>query len=212
MPPADTAADKPDRVAEAAAAYESAPGQYDPAIAGVRARRQLEDAKFERKQADAVVLAVRELAGDLASKTDLTVAVDRLDVALDAKATKEGVAELRAVLETKSTKSDIARLDGEIATLRSGEIATIQNTMATKEDIVELRAILDTKASTESVAELRAILDTKASKADIADMATKSDLAEVKAGIEGAEKRIIVWLFGAILAAAGLLATVSGLF
>jgi len=85
------------RVEEAAAAYEQT---YDPAVAGVRAGQRLADVKFERKQADAVVLAVRELAGDLATKNDLEIAKSELRVEM---------AELKTELKT-----DIADVKTEI--------------------------------------------------------------------------------------------------
>jgi len=68
MPPADTAADKPDRVAEAAAAYESAPVEQDPAVAGAQTLERLREHGFDRNQARGVVYAVRALAGDLSAR------------------------------------------------------------------------------------------------------------------------------------------------
>ena len=58
----------PPRVEEPQAAY-------DPVAAGVQATRQLEQSGFARPQAEAVVLAMRELAGDLVTKSDLKVAI-----------------------------------------------------------------------------------------------------------------------------------------
>ncbi|MDD9815462.1 MAG: hypothetical protein OXU31_05720 [Gammaproteobacteria bacterium] len=63
----------PPRVEEPQAAY-------DPVAAGVQATRQLEQSGFARPQAEAVVLAVRELAGDLATKEDLAVTKSELKI------------------------------------------------------------------------------------------------------------------------------------
>ena len=63
----------PPRVAEPQAAY-------DPVAAGVQATRQLEQSGFARPQAEAVVLAMRELAGDLVTKEDLAVTKSELKI------------------------------------------------------------------------------------------------------------------------------------
>ena len=91
----------PPRVEEPQAAY-------DPAAAGVQATRQLEQSGFNRQQADAVVLAVRELAGDLATKEDLAVTKSELKVEMAGLKTdlKTEMANLRAEFKTDLAHSE----------------------------------------------------------------------------------------------------------
>ncbi|MDD9814986.1 MAG: hypothetical protein OXU31_03245 [Gammaproteobacteria bacterium] len=76
--------ENPPRVAEPRAVY--AP------VAAARATRQLEQSGFNRRQAEAAVLAVRELGGDLAAREDLVATKSKL-------------------------KAGITHLDGEIAAI-----------------------------------------------------------------------------------------------
>ncbi|MDD9850886.1 MAG: hypothetical protein OXU94_03865 [Gammaproteobacteria bacterium] len=91
----------PPRVEEPQAAY-------DPVAAGARATRQLEQSGFNRQQADAVVLAVRELAGDLATKEDLAVTKSELKVEMAGLKTdlKTEMANLRAEFKTDLAHSE----------------------------------------------------------------------------------------------------------
>ena len=96
----ESAPDDSSRVEEAAVSYDSVD-------AGVRALGRLEKAEFNRAQAEAVVLATRDLVGDLATKSEF--------------------------------KTDIARLEGEIA--------TIHQTMATQKDLAQGLAQLEARVN-----------------------------------------------------------------
>lgn len=105
---------------------------YDPAVAGVHAAQQLKQSGFERQQADAVVVAVRELAGDLATKSELKTEIAGLESRL--------MSEI-AGLESR-LRAEIASLDGRL----SGKIAAVEGrlngeikTMATKEDLAQMQ-------------------------------------------------------------------------
>jgi len=142
---------------------------YDPAVAGVHAANQLEQSGFDRRQADAVVVAVRELAGDLATKSELRVAIAELGnelkteiagiesglsreiAGLDSKLSNE-IAGLDSRLSSKIAgldsrlSSKIAGLEGglngEISSVEgrlNGEIVDIKKTMATKEDLAQMQ-------------------------------------------------------------------------
>ena len=91
----------PPRVAEPQAAY-------DPVAAGVQATRQLEQSGFARPQAEAVVLAMRELAGDLATKEDLAVTKSELKVEMAGLRTelKTEMANLRTEFKTDLAHSE----------------------------------------------------------------------------------------------------------
>jgi len=103
----------PPRVAEPQAAY-------DPVAAGARATRQLEQSGFNRQQADAVVLAVRELAGDLATKEDLAVTKSELKVEMAGLRTelKTEMAGIRTELKTEMADLK-TELKTEMANLRT---------------------------------------------------------------------------------------------
>ena len=110
----------PPRVAEPQAAY-------DPVAAGARATRQLEQSGFNRQQADAVVLAVRELAGDLATKEDLAITKSELKVEMaDLKTElKTEMADLKTELKT-----EMANLRAEFKTdLAHSETRMNQNAL-----------------------------------------------------------------------------------
>ena len=110
----------PPRVAEPQAAY-------DPAAAGVQATRQLEQSGFNRQQADAVVLAVRELAGDLATKEDLAITKSELKVEMAGLKTelKTEMAGLKTELKT-----EMANLRAEFKTdLAHSETRMNQNAL-----------------------------------------------------------------------------------
>ena len=71
----DNTPEDPHRVAEAQASYRE---DFDPAAASVRALNRLKKADFTPEQAESVVLAVRELAGDLVTKSELRIAIAEL--------------------------------------------------------------------------------------------------------------------------------------
>ena len=75
MPDNASTPEDPHRVAEAQASYRE---DFDPAAASVRALNRLKKADFTPEQAESVVLAVRELAGDLATKSELRIAMAEL--------------------------------------------------------------------------------------------------------------------------------------
>ena len=110
----------PPRVAEPQAAY-------DPVAAGARATRQLEQSGFNRQQADAVVLAVRELAGDLATKEDLAITKSELKVEM---------ADLKTDLKTEMAglrtefKTEMAGLQTEFKTETAGLQTQLKSEMA----------------------------------------------------------------------------------
>lgn len=117
--------DNPSRVEDPAAAYK------DPVIASVRAAKQLEQAKFERPQADAVVLAVRELVADLATKADLEIAITGLRSKLRTEMSELGgqlraeMSELKTELKSEIVQSERRlerRMDGFEIQLRESEL------------------------------------------------------------------------------------------
>ncbi|MDD9856633.1 MAG: hypothetical protein OXU96_01065 [Gammaproteobacteria bacterium] len=131
---------------------------YDPAVAGVHAANQLEQSGFDRRQADAVVVAVRELAGDLATKSELRVAIAELgnELKTEIAGIESGLSREIAGLDSKLS-NEIAGLDsrlsskiaglegglnGEISSVEgrlNGEIVDIKKTMATKEDLAQMQ-------------------------------------------------------------------------
>jgi len=121
----------PPRVAEPQAAY-------DPVAAGARATRQLEQSGFNRQQADAVVLAVRELAGDLATKEDLAITKSELKVEMaDLKTElKTEMADLKTELKTEMAglrtefKTEMAGLQTEFKTETAGLQTQLKSEMA----------------------------------------------------------------------------------
>jgi len=100
MPDNASAPEDPQRVAEAQASYRE---DFDPAVAGVHAFDRLQKADFTPDQAESVVLTVRELVGDLATKNDIV----RLEANM---ATKEA---------NMATKDDLVALRTEMARLGS---------------------------------------------------------------------------------------------
>ncbi|MDD9885502.1 MAG: hypothetical protein OXU62_13425 [Gammaproteobacteria bacterium] len=136
----ESAPDDSSRVEEAAVSYDSVD-------AGVRALGRLEKAEFNRAQAEAVVLATRDLVGDLATKSEFKTDIARLE------------GDIANIRETMATKTDIARLDGEIVTIKEtmatktdiarleGEIATIHQTMATQKDLAQGLAQLEARVN-----------------------------------------------------------------
>jgi len=131
---------------------------YDPAVAGVQAAHRLEQSGFGRRQAAAVVVAVRELTGDLATKNDLAMTQSelRVEIAEAKNELKTDIAELGNELKTciaelgNELKTEITgvegRVNGEIAGLDgklSGEIVAIKKimdtTMATKQDLAQMQ-------------------------------------------------------------------------
>ena len=116
----ESAPDDSSRVEEAAVSYDSVD-------AGVRALGRLEKAEFNRAQAEAVVLATRDLVGDLATKSEFKTDIARLE------------GDIANIRETMATKTDIARLEGEIA--------TIHQTMATQKDLAQGLAQLEARVN-----------------------------------------------------------------
>jgi len=117
----------PPRVEEPQAAY-------DPAVAGVQAARQLEHSGFGSEQAEAVVLAVRDLAGDLATKEDLArlEAVTKKDLAIAKSELRVEIADLKTELKVEiadlktELKSDIADLRAELKSELKSEISVLR--------------------------------------------------------------------------------------
>jgi len=87
----DNTPEDPHRVAEAQASYRE---DFDPAAASVRALNRLKKADFTPEQAESVVLAVRELAGDLVTKSELRIAIAELRTEL-----RTEMAELKSELK-----------------------------------------------------------------------------------------------------------------
>jgi len=112
----------PPRVEEPQAAY-------DPVAAGVRATRQLEQSGFGNRQAEAVVLAVRELAGDLVTKKDLAIAKSEL---------RAEIAGLRAELKSE-LKSEISGLRAELKSELKSEISGLRAEFKTDLAQTEIR-------------------------------------------------------------------------
>jgi len=166
------------RVEEAAAAYEQT---YDPAVAGVRAGQRLVDVKFERKQADAVVLAVRELAGDLATKNDLEIAKSELRVEM---------AELKTELKTDiaDVKTEIVQSERRLEK-RMGEL---------KSDIVQSERRLE-KRMDEMALEFKGHMNEMAleSKDRLGEITLEAKDRELR--LTKAMNRNLLWMVGILL-------------
>jgi len=168
----ESAPDDSSRVEEAAVSYDSVD-------AGVRALGRLEKAEFNRAQAEAVVLATRDLVGDLATKSELKTEIAEF---------KTDIAELKTEL-----KIDIARLEGDIANIREamatkadiarleGDIATIRETMATGNETAAIRETMATSSETAAIRET---------------MATQKDLAQLEARVNQNALRNVMWVVG----------------
>jgi len=199
MPDNASAPEDPQRVAEAQASYRE---DFDPAVAGVHAFDRLQKADFTPDQAESVVLTVRELAGDLATKNDIV----RLEANMATKdanmATKDDLVALRTemaglesalkteIAESKNElKTEIAEFRNEIKTELHSEIAAVRDELKT--EIAELRS------------ECRAEFDTI--KKSMSAMVTKGDLAQMQV-------RHTMWTVGIIagilLAGLGIATTV----
>ena len=115
MPDNASAPEDPQRVAEAQASYRE---DFDPAVAGVHAFDRLQKADFTPDQAESVVLTVRELVGDLATKNDIV----RLEANMATKdanmATKDDLVALRTEMGELKTelKTEMAELRSELKT------------------------------------------------------------------------------------------------
>lgn len=109
---------------------------YDPAVAGVRAGRQLVDAGFSREHAEAVVLAVGELAAHLATKADLEIAKSEL---------RTEMAELGGQLrgEMAELKSELRAEMSELKSELRGEMAELKTEL--KSDIVQSEHRLESR-------------------------------------------------------------------
>jgi len=133
------AADDSHRVGEAAAAYQRA---YDPAAASVRAAQRLTKAEFERPQADAVVLAMRELAGDLATKAELAEVKDEIG----RMATKADLDVLRKEIAHMATKAELAEVKKDVEYIKD----IMATSMATKADLEVAKSELRTEMAVQS--------------------------------------------------------------
>ena len=170
MPDNASAPEDPHRVAEAQASYRE---DFDPAVAGVHAFDRLQKADFTPDQAESVVLTVRELIGDLATKNDIV----RLEANMATKdanmATKDDLVALRTemagiesalkteIAESKNElKTEIAEFRSEIKTELHSEIAAVRGELKT--EIAELRS--------ECRTEFDAIKKSMVTKGDLAQM------------------------------------------
>lgn len=143
--PADNDRPKnPPRVAESAQpAYQreyEPEQQYDPAVAGLHAVGRLQKAEFTPKQAESMVLAMRELVGDLATKHDIALLkgdIERLEAQM---ATKDDLVELKTEMaEFKGElKTEFAEFKSEIKTELASEIAGVRGDL--KAEIAGLRS------------------------------------------------------------------------
>ena len=174
----------PPRVAEPQAAY-------DPVAAGARATRQLEQSGFNRQQADAVVLAVRELAGDLATKEDLAITKSELKVEMAGLRTdlKTEMADLKTEL-----KSEMADLRADLKTEMAGLRTEFKTEMAG----------LQTEFKTETAG-----LQTQL-KSEMADLRIefKTDLAHSETRMGQNALRNTLWTVGILLAGMGVVTAI----
>ncbi|MDD9810220.1 MAG: DUF1640 domain-containing protein [Gammaproteobacteria bacterium] len=215
MPDNASAPEDPQRVAEAQASYRE---DFDPAVAGVHAFDRLQKADFTPDQAESVVLTVRELVGDLATKNDIV----RLEANM---ATKDDFLALKTeIAESKNElKTEIAEFRSEIKTELHSEIAGVRGELKT--EIAKLRGEFKADLKTE-IAGVRGELKTEIAgvkgelKTEIAElrsecrtefdaikksMVTKGDLAQMQV-------RHTMWTVGIIagilLAGLGIATTV----
>ena len=215
MPDNASAPEDPQRVAEAQASYRE---DFDPAVAGVHAFDRLQKADFTPDQAESVVLTVRELVGDLATKNDIV----RLEANM---ATKDDFLALKTeITESKNElKTEIAEFRSEIKTELHSEIAGVRGELKT--EIAKLRGEFKADLKTE-IAGVRGELKTEIAgvkgelKTEIAElrsecrtefdaikksMVTKGDLAQMQV-------RHTMWTVGIIagilLAGLGIATTV----
>jgi len=187
-----SAPEDPQRVAEAQASYRE---DFDPAVAGVHAFDRLQKADFTPDQAESVVLTVRELVGDLATKNDIVRLEANMATKDDLVALRTEMAEIESALKTEiaesknELKTEIAEFRNEIKTELHSEIAAVRGELKT--EIAELRS------------ECRAEFDTI--KKSMSAMVTKGDLAQMQV-------RHTMWTVGIIagilLAGLGIATTV----
>jgi len=115
MPDNASAPEDPQRVAEAQASYRE---DFDPAVAGVHAFDRLQKADFTPDQAESVVLTVRELVGDLATKNDIVRLEANMVTKDDLVALRTEMARLGSALRTEMAGGESA-LRTEMAGLKS---------------------------------------------------------------------------------------------
>ena len=164
---------------------------YDSVDAGVRALGRLEKAEFNRAQAEAVVLATRDLVGDLATKSELKTEIAEFKT--DIARLEAGIATIR---ETMATSNETAAIREIMAT--GNETAAIRETMATSS---ETAAIRETMATGNETAAIRETMATSSETAAIREtMATKADLAQGLAQLEARVNqnalRNVMWVVG----------------
>jgi len=223
MPPADTAADNPNRVAEAAAAYESAPVEQDPAVAGAQTLERLREHGFDRNQARGVVYAVRALAGDLSAKAEVG------EVKKDVKRIKEEVVGLKDAVA--AVKEDVVELKADNRILKAGmaglrdDVERIEKTMAatmsTKEslelarkDVARVEETMATLAIKEALSHVENILPTLATKDALA--LVQKDVEHIKSTMVTEEvlvKRLMSsnrWVVGIVVATVGIVVATVG--
>ena len=119
----DNTPEDPQRVAEAQASYRE---DFDPAVAGVHAFDRLQKADFTPDQAESVVLTVRELVGDLATKNDIVRLEANMATKDDLVALRTEMARLGSALRTEmaglesALKTEITESKNELRTEMAG--------------------------------------------------------------------------------------------
>ena len=83
----------------------------------------MQKAGFESSQADAVALVVKDVQGDLATKSDLEHLATKEDLAqvkssMNHLATKEDLAQVKSSMNHLATKEDLARVKSDIIWLK----------------------------------------------------------------------------------------------
>jgi len=212
MPDNASAPEDPQRVAEAQASYRE---DFDPAVAGVHAFDRLQKADFTPDQAESVVLTVRELVGDLATKNDIV----RLEANMATKdanmATKDDLVALR---------TEMARLGSALRTEMAGGESALRTEMAGLESALKTEmAGLESALRTE-MAGIESALKTEmaglesALKTEITESKNelRTEMAglkiELKTEIKDSIHKSIFWtigiIVGTLLAGMGIATTV----
>ncbi|MDD9823479.1 MAG: DUF1640 domain-containing protein [Gammaproteobacteria bacterium] len=194
MPDNASAPEDPQRVAEAQASYRE---DFDPAVAGVHAFDRLQKADFTPDQAESVVLTVRELVGDLATKNDIV----RLEANM---ATKDDLVALR---------TEMARLGSALRTEMAGGESALRTEMAGLESALKTEMAGGESALKTEMAGLESALKTEITESKNELRTEMAGLkSELKTEIKDSIHKSIFWtigiIVGTLLAGMGIATTV----
>ena len=205
MPDNASAPEDPQRVAEAQASYRE---DFDPAVAGVHAFDRLQKADFTPDQAESVVLTVRELVGDLATKNDIV----RLEANM---ATKDDLVALRTEMARlgSALRAEMAGLESALKTEMAGGESALRTEMAGIESALKTEMAGIESALKTEMAGLESALKTEITESKNELRTEMAGLkSELKTEIKDSIHKSIFWtigiIVGTLLAGMGIATTV----